>query len=233
MLILKPVFENAVLKRLIPLSPLTGTKSKAKKSDPVTWIHIEDQKTVLNALFDKKKCKIGDELLFYFLSGCRDAEAFTVTPHWDKGIIFIDGTKSGNADRYIKMSPKACEYFKTRWDTTMWKRSRDPHYYSKNTTIFLKNIKVHDKSLHCLRHSFSTNIFYLGATESQHQYSMGHHDIAFTKKVYTKYDPTIDETDIRKVWGDWYPTDFVLKSVLNNMQKNEQSDGQKGEQVVK
>ena len=53
---------------------------------------------------------------------------------------------------------------------------------------------------------------------------MGHSDIKFTKKVYTKYDPTINKGDILDVWGDRYPTDFdmsvVLKVVLNDVQKN-------------
>jgi len=214
MLILKPVLENAVLNRLIPMSPLTNTKSKAQKSEKREWIHISDQRTILDNLFDKKKCKIGDELLFYFLTGCRREEAFLTTINWDKGIVFINGTKSGNADRYIRLSPKAVAYFKPRWENMF--RYKE-HYYSKNTTPFLKSLGICDKSLHSIRHSFSTNIFYLEVTEDQHQYSMGHHDIAFTKKIYTKYDPTVDKCDIIDVWSDWYPADFVLKSVLNNV----------------
>ena len=101
----------------------------------------------------------------------------------------------------------------------MWTHSHDPHYYSKNTTLFFKAIGIQGKSLHNIRHSFSTNIFYLGATESEHQYSMGHSDYKMTKNVYTKFDPTVDKSDILAVWNDWYPNDFVLRTVLTNQRK--------------
>jgi integrase len=229
-LILNPVFNNFVARRIIPINPLTGTKSKAIKSDKREWIHIDDQKTIIDNIFNpstptikRHVDKLGDEWLFYFVSSCRDEEALNVTPFWDKGIIHINGTKTDNAPRYIKLSPYACDYFASRWDN-MWKRSQDPHYYSKNTPKFLKALGIQGKSLHNFRHSFSTNIFYLGATEDQHQYAMGHSDIKFTKKVYTKYDPTVNKQDILNVWGEWYPTDFdmsnVLKLGLNHVPKN-------------
>jgi len=226
MLILKPVFDNAVINRLIPISPLTGTKSKAQKSGKREWIHIDDQKKILDNIFNpstpeiaRHVKKLGNEWLFYFVSSCRDEEALNVTPFWDKCIIRINGTKTENAERYIKLSPTASAYFKDNWDT-MWKRSQDPHYYSKNTTKFLRLLGIQGKSLHNIRHSFSTNIFYLGATEAEHQYAMGHSDIKMTKNVYTKYDPTVNIDDILAVWGTWYPTDFVLKIVLNSVPKN-------------
>ncbi|MCL2846372.1 MAG: tyrosine-type recombinase/integrase [Firmicutes bacterium] len=230
MLVLKPVFDNAVLKRLIPISPLTGTKSKAQKSDKRDWIHTNDQKKIFDNILNPSTPKIarhvkklGNEWLFYFVSGCRDEEALNITPFWDKNIIFIGGTKTDNAPRYVKLSPYASHYFKARWGT-MWKRSNDPHYYSKNTTPFLKDLGINGKSLHNIRHSFSTNIFYLGATEAEHRYMMGHSDIKMTKNVYTKFDPTVDKDDILAVWGEWYPENFVLKPVLNNIPKVDQID---------
>lgn len=219
-LILNPVFNNFVARRIIPINPLTGTKSKASKSDKREWIHIAKQRIILENLFDKAKCKIGNELLFYFLTGSRCEEAQFVTPHWGKGIIFIDGTKTDNAPRYVKLSQRACNYFKTHW-ANMFKCQ--PHYYSKNTTKFLRSIGIEDKSLHCIRHSFSTNMFYLGATEAEHMNAMGHSDIKMTKNVYTKFDPTVNKDDILAVWQNWYPTDFdmstVLKVVLNEVPK--------------
>jgi len=219
MLVLKPVFNNAVLKGLIKMSPIEGTKSMAIKSAKREWFEPSEQKKILENL-SSKKCNLGDELLFYFLTGCRCEEAFFVTPYWDKNIIFIKGTKTENAPRYVKLSQKASDYFKPRWGS-MFKHL--PHYYSKYTTIFLNSIGIKNKSLHCVRHSFSTNIFYLGVPESLHQYFMGHGDIKMTKNIYTKFDPTIVKEDILDVWGDWYPTDFVLKSVLNDVPKNTQN----------
>ena len=227
MLILKPVFDNLVLRRVIPMSPLTGTKSKAKKQGKRSWIHINDQKTILDNIFNPATDeirryikKVGDFILFCFLSGCRDEEGVKyITPFWSKGLIHIDGTKTDNATRYVKMSSKACEYFRARWDT-FCSNSKDPHYYSKNTTKLLAKLGISGKSLHCARHSFCTNLDKLGVAEEERQYFMGHSDKEQTRG-YTTFDPTVDKDDILAVWGDWYPTDFVLKSVLSNVTKND------------
>jgi integrase len=202
--IVRDVFADAHASGLIKTNPIANMKSPAKNSKPKEWIDLKGQQEILANL---DNCKIGDEILFYLLTGCRCEEAFHTTINWDNKTLFIDGTKTNNAPRYMRISQKFCDYFKTRWNRMF---QCQPHYYSKFIGRFLKEIGLADKSLHCLRHSFSTNLYYLGVNQKKHQYLMGHKDIKTTYNIYTSYDPTVTRQDVLNVWGDWYPQEFGI-----------------------
>lgn len=200
--IIKAVFADALADRTIKVNPIANMKSPAKNSERREWIDLDGQRKILENLH---KCKIGNELLFYLLTGARCDEAFHTTIDFEKRIVFIDGTKTDTAARYIRVSQKFCDYFKPRWNN-MFKCGT--HYYSKNTTPFLKSIGIVGKSLHSIRHSFSTNIYYLGIDHKKHQYLMGHKDIKTTYNIYTSYDPSITKDDVVSLFGDWLPNEF-------------------------
>lgn len=200
--IIKAVFADALAAGIIKRNVIANMKSPAKNSKRREWINLAGQKLIRDNL---SKCKIADELLFYILTGARCDEAFHVAPNWEKRQVFIDGTKTDSAPRYVKLSQKACDYFAPRW-AGMFKYQ--PHYYSKNTTPFLKSLGILEKSLHSLRHCFSTNLYYLGTDVKRHQYLMGHKDSKITLDTYTSFDPSITKDDVLAVWADWYPDEF-------------------------
>lgn len=200
--IIKNVFADALADGIIKINPIANMKTQVKKGTVGEWIDLSGQRTIKDNL---DKCKIGNEILFYLLTGCRWNEAFDTTINFDKGTAFIDGTKTNNAPRHMKLSKKFCDYFRDKW-AGMFKLS--PDYYSRQTTFFLRELGIKDKSLHDLRHSYSTNIYYLGVDPKRHQYLMGHKNIKLTYDVYTSFDPNITKQDILDIWGDWYPSEF-------------------------
>lgn len=53
-----------------------------------------------------------------------------------------------------------------------------------------------NKKLHDLRHTFSSNLFYLEVPDKKRQYLLGHSSIAITNDIYTHLDPNIKKQDI-------------------------------------
>ena len=93
-----------------------------------------------------------------------------------------------------------------KWHTMF--KAGDGHKYGIRFTNFLKAIglKFEDTCLHSLRHTFCSNLFYLGAPDKYRQHAMGHKDSRMTSDRYTTYDPNVTKQDIIKIYGDRYPT---------------------------
>ncbi|MDR1917517.1 MAG: tyrosine-type recombinase/integrase [Christensenellaceae bacterium] len=70
----------------------------------------------------------------------------------------------------------------------------------------MKSCGIHDKTTHDLRHTFSSNLYYLGVDAKRHQYLMGHSSIQQTYDTYTTLDMSVTKQDIIDIWGDFYTT---------------------------
>lgn len=57
-----------------------------------------------------------------------------------------------------------------------------------------------------LRHTFSTNLYYLGADDNTRKQYLGHSSIMVTNDIYTHLNPTIKKSDILDIYKDLYPT---------------------------
>jgi len=146
------------------------------------------------------------------MTGCRCDEALHSMPHFDKSAVYVDRSKTDGTSGYVKISLKYAELLEKDWDT-MFKHPSE--YYSKKISAFLTDIGLPNKTLHDLRHTFSTNIFYLGCSQKEHQYFMGHKSIKMTYELYTKYDPFIEKPHIIDVWDNMYP-DFAPNNAPNS-----------------
>ena len=66
-------------------------------------------------------------------------------------------------------------------------------------------IGIKNKTLHNTRHTFSTNLYYLGVPDKQRQVYLGHSSIVMTNDIYTHLDPSITKNDIVKLYNNLYP----------------------------
>lgn len=178
---------------------ITKPKNKTQKGE---WFTIEEQKQILNNL-DKTPIKY--EILLYLMTGCRRNEAMNIKPqdiNYDKLTIFINGTKTQSARRYVPISKKFADILAKNFDN-MFKFKQD--YYSRTFQDYLKLLGIKNKKLHDLRHTYNSNLFYLGVKDKERQYFMGHASIVITNDIYTHLDINVTKADILNLYKDLYP----------------------------
>ena len=200
--IIKNVYKFALQKEIIKRDISQFLQTPVNKGVKGCAFTLEEQKLILDNL-DKTPIKY--EILFYLLVGCRRAEAMNVKCHdirYDKNVIFIDGTKTKAAKRYVNISSEFAEILKKNFDK-MFKNHAD--YYTSQLKLYLNSLNIYGKTLHDLRHTFSTNLYYLGVPDKQRQYLLGHSSIVITNDIYTTLDPTITKNDIIKLYNNLYP----------------------------
>lgn len=178
---------------------ITKPKNKTKKGE---WFTVEEQKLILNNL-DQTPIKY--EILLYLMTGCRRNEAINIKPNdinYEKLSIFINGTKTTSAKRYIPISKSFAKILKDNYGN-MFKFKQD--YYSRTFQDYLTKLGIKGKKLHDLRHTFNSNMFYLGVKDKERQYYMGHSSIVITNDIYTHLDINVTKEDILNLYKDLYP----------------------------
>ena len=197
-LIIKNVFRYALQKDLIKKDISQFLQSPKNKTEKGTAFTLAEQKLILDNI---NKTPIGLEILFFLLTGCRRSEAFNTEVNFDKNIIFVNGTKTKSAKRYIPLSDKFKNILLN--NTNLFDKNMD--YYTKEFKHYINSLGIQNKTLHDLRHTFATNLYYLGIPDKQRQYYMGHSSIVITNDIYTTLDPTITKEDILKLYNNLYP----------------------------
>ena len=81
----------------------------------------------------------------------------------------------------------------------------DRSWYSNKFQEYLKSLKIKGHKQHDLRHTFSTNLFYLEIQDKKRQYYLGHASITITNDIYTHLNPNITKEDILNLYKDLYP----------------------------
>lgn len=200
--IIKGIYETAYKQKIVKedLSKLiTKPKNQTIKGES---FNLKEQKLILENL---NKTNIKYEILFYLLTGCRRTEAINITINdidFNNNKILIQGTKTKSARRYIVISEKFKNILKENFNN-MFTHQED--YYTREFTKYLKLLKIKKHKLHDLRHTFSTNLYYLGVPDKERQYYLGHSSIVITNDIYTHLDPTITKNDILNLYKDLYP----------------------------
>lgn len=201
--IIKGIFETAYKQKIVKedLSKLiTKPKNQSKKGNS---FNLKEQKLILDNL-DKSNMKY--EILFYLLTGCRRNEVENIKLKdidFVNNKIYIPGTKTESSKRYVPISEEFKQILKQNFNT-MFKKFTIPHY-SKVFAKYLKLLKISNHKLHDLRHTFSTNLYYLGVSDKERQYYLGHTSIIITNDIYTHLDPTITKNNILNLYKDLYP----------------------------
>lgn len=162
---------------------------------------LKEQKIILNNLGDDE---FSIAIYTLLLTGCRPNELNTIKKsNIKKNMILIEGTKTKNAKRWIKISDwlqnkllaMPGENILKRWTYNALK---------KPFKQFMQKCKI-EGSLYQLRHTFATNLFYLGVPDKERQSYMGHYSSILTNDVYTDFDPTISKNDILNLYINLLP----------------------------
>lgn len=196
---IKQVFAKAQELKIIKNNPaLNITKGKIEQK-VVTSYTLQEQKTILSNL---KNDKISKHILGYLLTGARLNELKTIKrENIINNYLFIDGTKTKNSKRWVKIS--------TTYQNILLNENEPLFTYTDKTIQklfrnFLKEIGING-TIHKLRHTFNTNLYYLGATDMERKEFMGHSSITVTNDIYTHLDKTITKNDIINLYKDLYP----------------------------
>ncbi len=196
---LKQIFKKAKELKLIKDNPAVYIEKGKVIKKIVTSHTIEEQTLILNNLH---KTPLGKYILAYLLTGARLSELQTIKKANIKNqYVYIEGTKRKNAKRWVKISPT---YEK------MLLNMEEPLFPYTDKTIqkyyreFLKIINL-KSNIHRLRHTFNTNLYYLGATDMERKEYMGHKTMAVTNEIYTHLNPTVTKQDIINLYKDLYP----------------------------
>ena len=201
-LMIRQVFKKALQEDLISKDIsqfLEKGKTVENKGRSLT---LDEQKLVLQNLGN---CKIGKLILFYLLTGCRRAEALLIQKkdiNFEKNVIEVKGTKTQTSKRYVLISEKLKRLLKNDFEEMF---SISHNNIGKLFKKFVDGLGLDGITIHSLRHTFSTNLYYLGVPDKQRQALLGHASIVMTNDIYTHLDPTITREDILELYGDLYP----------------------------
>jgi len=198
--IIRNVYKYALQKEIIKKDISQFLQAPANKTKKGSAFTLKEQTLIINNLHNTP---IKYEILFYLLTGCRRTEAYNIKEsdiNFERNMIYIDGTKTRSAKRYIPISE---EFKNILLNNKLFTKNID--YYTKEFQKYLNTLNISNKKLHDLRHTYSTNLYYLGVPDKQRQYYMGHSSIVMTNDIYTTLDPTITKEDIIKLYNNLYP----------------------------
>ena len=200
---LKAIFDYAYSNKYITINPTTALKPPKKASrEIIKPLTIDEQQKLLQAI---KGHKLKTFIFFSLIFGTRRNEtlAFKMEDiNEDKQLLHINGTKTENAQRDIKISKAMIEYLKEHNISKPYFNFTSD-YVTKYTTKLLKSIGI-EKSLHSLRHTTATNLFYLGYRDKERQQYLGHANITTTNNIYTYLENDINKEDIHRLYNNFY-----------------------------
>lgn len=195
--VLRAVFKRAYQYDLIaenPAEKLDFVNHTRKKGRALT---MEEQTAFVNALQDEPMRPLW---LFYLLSGCRCSEALNM--QWNDidekiGRIFIRGTKTESAERFIPLFPEERELLKT--------------IPRKNEKVFPYTVRAVEWSferikrksglkfrIHDLRHTFATRCLESGISTKTVAKWLGHKRTATTDEIYSHLLTDFERQEVRK-----------------------------------
>lgn len=196
---IKQIFKKALELEVIKKDPsIFLEKGKIERGERKA-LNLQEQKILFNSLSNDV---FSTAILTYLLLGCRPAELKRLTITEESGnYVYIDGTKTKKAKRWVKVS----NAFK--------KRLLEHNQELKNINIdnFARKFKLYcsdlgiNANVYVLRHTYATNLFYLGVKDKERQVFMGHSSSVLTNDIYTTYDPNITKNDILNLYKDLYP----------------------------
>lgn len=213
-LTLVQVYKKAIQLKVIKENPAMYLEKGIIQKKEVTCYTLDEQKKILSNIH---KYKIGKYILAYLLTGARLNELRTIRKDKIKnGYLYINGTKTKNSKRWIKISP-AYEQLLSKEEDPIFTMTEDK--IQKRFNEYMEKLELKG-TIHKLRHTFNTNLYYLGATDMERKEFMGHASITTTNNIYTHLDRTVSKKDIINLYRDLYPN-FDPNFDPKNQPKNE------------
>lgn len=178
-------------------------KPKRKNIQVRTPLTLEEQKTLLSAV---ENTSFYVFTIFSLVIGSRRDETLKFNLQEDldeeKQTIHIKGTKTSNSDRYVNVSKGFINFLKENMKDNCFKITR--YYATQFFGSLMKKLNI-NKCLHCLRHTCSANLYFLGAKDKYRQMQLGHASIVTTNDIYTNITENIPKASLLEIYGDLYP----------------------------
>ena len=200
--LLKQAFKLATIEEVVEKNVAEYVEVGKIEEEKGRSLTLSEQKLLLSNLH---KYKIGKLILFYLLTGCRPGEGVKIKKehiNFEKNVIEVKGTKTKSSQRYVLISEKLKLLLASEFEN-IFCVSYD--YMQKQFTKIMKALGIKNAPPHSLRHTYSTNLYYLGVPDKERQSQLGHASIVMTNDIYTHLDPTITKQDILELYDDWYP----------------------------
>ena len=178
----------------------------AKQSNIDPPFTYDEQVRILEALKGKP---IEHVIMFYLLTGVRKNERPQTKDELlkaldcENNLLKIKCEKkrfNKTVYRYIDLSPAATKYIESHANK-ICKLSSGQVY--KQFMKLLNTLNIKGK-LHTLRHTFTTNHWYLGNPDKLISSWLGHETVDLTQKVYIFIDRTIKKEKILNLYGELY-----------------------------
>ena len=196
---LKAILTKAHDLDLIKNNPFKNVVKEKKLNNVRPSLDMGQQKKLLNYLIknDMQQYYI---TMFYILTGIRRSEILRL--EFKNNIIYVNGTKREKSVRQITISDKFKNEIIDKINFKELTKAQVEYLSQKYTAIF-KKLKI-KATLHSLRHTFATNLYYLGYPAKQVQQWMGHASITMTLDIYTNLNNDLG-AEIKTYWRDWFP----------------------------
>lgn len=195
--ILRAVFKRAYQYDLIeenPAEKMDFVKHTRKKGRALTH---DEQAAFLKAIEEEPTRPLW---LFYLYSGCRRQEALTLLWQdidYKEGRVFIRGTKTENAERYIPLYPELIALFASLPHTD---ERVFPYTFRSVQWQFDRIRKEHgfDFRIHDLRHTYATRCLESGITTKTVAKWLGHKHSATTDEIYSHLLTEFERQEVAK-----------------------------------
>lgn len=197
--VLKKAYATGKIKRDITLGVEKPKRQNKSERSPLTF---HEQIQLLKAV---KNSKIYTFVIFSLIVGSRREETFrfNLNDIDEKRLtIHIKGTKTSNADRYVKVSRAFIDFLKSNMHE---KFDFNLDYPTHELREIFKKLNIKQACLHSLRHTCSANLYFLGANDKFRQMQLGHASIVTTNDIYTNIRENIPARRLRLIYGDLYP----------------------------
>ena len=197
--VLKKAYATGKIKRDITLGVEKPKRQNKSERSPLTF---HEQIQLLKAV---KNSKIYTFVIFSLIVGSRREETFRfkLDDIDEKRLtIHIKGTKTSNADRYVKVSRGFIDFLKSNMHE---KFDFNLDYPTHELREIFKKLNIKQACLHSLRHTCSANLYFLGANDKFRQMQLGHASIVTTNDIYTNIRENIPARRLRLIYGDLYP----------------------------
>lgn len=180
---------------------LLPVKYKAQEGVAYSQTQVDE---IFKTIKDTRVLKL---FQFYYLTGVRRSEAFTVRwcdVNFAEKYVHIHGTKTEMSDRFIPMFDKLAMLLQsidyTSADDAVFKA---PESSIKNEIKRLKSKLSYNVNIKNFRTTFATHCADIGIKPKTVQEWLGHTDVRTTQRYYIKRTPTLEMHDIDKYNKDY------------------------------
>lgn len=202
---MQAIFRKAFQEQIITKNPFNLIIKEKRIKPNKKAFTLEEQKNILKYTKTKRE-DIYELIKFYIITGVRRAEALNITKNnfLENDKLHIIGTKTDKADREIKLTKIYYNYLKNKLNDNNALFVFNKLHITKQFKTILENLNIQG-SLHCLRHTYASNMYYLGANIKLTQEQMGHSSYAITADIYTNLqNKKINPDEIKSLYNNSY-----------------------------